>query len=215
MVAATYGLVFGQNVRERAAIVGVFFAWFGGVLWLGAAGDLADTFWLGVPALAFVVGVPLVVLSTVLLSTASGRRRVKAASMAGLIGIQSIRVLGFWFVHLYAAERLPAPFAPLAGWGDILAGVLAVPVAWIALRSPGRSKGVILGWNVIGAVDFVAAVSTGLMSLPGPTRVLMDEPGSAIMNDLPWIIIPGFLVPSLLTLHAVVFYKLSAMENSR
>lgn len=207
-VTAAYSMAFGASSRERFLIAAGMTIWLAVVLWLGATQLLLSATWIGFPGLAWVVALPIVVLSTLLLCTREGRRRVMEASLPAIIGVQSVRVLGIWFVLLHAAERLPAPFAPIAGWGDILAGILAVPVAWMAARLPGRSRGAILGWNVIGAVDLIAAVTLGLTSLPGPLRLFMDEPGSGPMNVLPWTIIPGFLVPSLLTLHAVVFYRL-------
>ena len=207
-VIAAYSVALGASTRERFLIAAGMTIWLAAVLWLGAAQVLSSITWLGLPGLAWVVALPIVVLSTLLLGTREGRRRVMEASLPVMIGVQSVRVLGIWFVLLHAAGRLPAPFAPVAGWGDVLAGILAVPVAWMAARFPGRGRGAILGWNLIGAIDLIAAVSLGLTSLPGPLRLFMEEPGSAPMNVLPWIIIPGFLVPSLLALHAAIFYRL-------
>ncbi|MBB5696545.1 hypothetical protein [Muricoccus pecuniae] len=207
-VTAAYSLALATSAPGRFLIAASMTLWLGGVLWLGATRVLLDAFWLGLPGLAWAVAVPIAVLVTWLLGTQDGRRRVARAPLPALVAVQSVRVLGIWFVVLHAAGRLPAPFAPVAGWGDILAGVLAVPAAWLALRRPDRGRGAILTWNVIGAVDLIAAVSLGLTSLPGPLRVFMGEPGSGPMNVLPWIVIPGFLVPSLLTLHFVVFHRL-------
>ena len=32
------------------------------------------------------------------------------------------------------------------------------------------------------------------------------------MTTLPWLIIPGFLVPSLMFIHVVIFYRLASAE---
>ena len=209
-VVASYTLAFATSTRERALIAVAMTTWFGVVLWLGATDVLRQALLLGLPGLAWAVAIPIASLSTALLMTREGRRRVAEAPLPPLVGVHAVRVLGIWFVLLLAAGRLPAPFAPVAGWGDILAGVLALPTAALVLRSPEGSRARVLLWNVIGAVDLVAAVSLGLTSLPGPTRIFMDAPGSGAMNDLPWFIIPGFLVPTLLTVHVIVFYKLRA-----
>ena len=37
--------------------------------------------------------------------------------------------LGVFFIALWALGRLPAPFAPSAGWGDVLVGLTALPIA--------------------------------------------------------------------------------------
>lgn len=209
-VIATYSLAFGSSWRDRTGIALILLAWFTLVLALGAAGVLRPAVIFGLPALGWAVAIPLATLTLLLLATEKGRERVLKAPLSALIIVHALRLLGFWFVLLHAAGRLPAPFAPVAGWGDILAGVLALPAAWLAVKMPQRGSKMILTWNIIGAVDLVAAVTLGLTSLPGPTRVFMDAPGSEAMNFLPWFIIPGFLVPSLLTLHLVVFYRLRA-----
>jgi hypothetical protein len=51
-----------------------------------------------------------------------------------LVGVHTVRLLGVSFIILFAAGRLPAPFAPVAGWGDIFVGATAIPVAWLVYR---------------------------------------------------------------------------------
>ena len=84
-----------------------------------------------------------------------------------LVGVHTVRLLGITFVILYAANRLPAPFAPVAGWGDIFVGATALPVAWLAYRQPANSRPIIWIWNLIGLVDLIAAVGLGVISSPG------------------------------------------------
>lgn len=110
---------------------------------------------------------------------------------------------------LYAAKRLPAPFAPVAGWGDIFVGLTAGPVAWIAARDGGRARSLVFAWNVVGFLDLATAIALGATSSPGPIRMFMDPPGTPLMTTLPWIIIPCFLVPSFEALHVAIFYRLS------
>jgi hypothetical protein len=123
------------------------------------------------------------------------------------VGIQAIRVLGVSFVLLHAAGRLPGPFAPVAGWGDIAIGATALPVAWWLTR--GLKTNALVWWNALGLLDLVVAVGLGAVSSPGPIRVFTDDPGSEIMTTLPWIIIPCFLVPALTFVHLAVFWRLS------
>jgi hypothetical protein len=126
--------------------------------------------------------------------------------LTALIGVNALRVLGVVFVLLYAAGRLPAPFAPAAGWGDIFVGLTALPVAW-AVRK-GVHRGLVLAWNTLGLADLVNAIVLGVVSSPGPLQVFMDEPNAAIMSTLPWVLIPCFLVPLLILTHLAVFYRL-------
>jgi hypothetical protein len=64
-------------------------------------------------------------------------------------------------------------------------------------------------WNVIGLVDLIAAIGLGVTSSPGPLRLIFAEPSSAIMATLPWLLIPGFLVPLLFALHIGIFVRLA------
>jgi len=208
VVVATLAWLFGATPRERILIGAGLTAWFAGVLWLGATGALQDGEGAGVLGLGAAVVLPVLVLTILSLGTEFGRARIAAAPLSTLVAVQAVRVLGVSFVLLHAAGRLPAPFAPIAGWGDILVGMLAIPVAWVAARFGSRADGTVLLWNILGIADLVAAVGLGAMSSPGPLRIFMQELGGAIMTSVPWIIIPCFLVPALIALHLVTFYKL-------
>ena len=65
-----------------------------------------------------------------------------------------------------------------AGWGDIITGVLALPVAWLALR--GQGKALVWGWNAFGMLDLVAALAFGIISANGsPLQIIHAGEGSA------------------------------------
>ena len=54
---------------------------------------------------------------------------------------------------LAAAGRLAGPFLYVAGWGDVVTGVLANPVAWLGMGQSSKDNCVIAGWNAFGALD--------------------------------------------------------------
>lgn len=215
-VVATYAIQFGPSAHAQLTIALGLAAWFFAVTFIGASGFLTDFLMFGVPGVGYLVGIPIATLTTLLLSTQEGRRRVDKASMPAIISVQFLRVLGFWFIILRSANRLPAPFAPVAGWGDILAGILAVPTA-ISINNKEDEFDTIavLIWNIIGAADLFAAVSLGLLSFPGPLQIFTGLPDSVPMMTMPWIIIPGFLVPTLISLHIVVFYRMFSTPAGR
>ena len=135
-----------------------------------------------------------------------------AIPLPALVAVNAIRILGVIFLVLQASGKLPAPFAPSAGWGDIFVGVTAPPVAWAMLRFGSRARALALIWNTIGIADLVNAVALGALSAPGPLQVFTGPPSSAPMTTLPWLLIPGFLVPCLMFLHIVIFYRLAKTE---
>jgi hypothetical protein len=106
--------------------------------------------------------------------------------------------------------KLPAPFAPSAGWGDIFASAAALPIAWLLIRFGRRVAPLVFVWSVIGIADLVTAIALGALSAPGPLQAFAGPPTSAIMTTLPWLIVPGFLVPSLIFIHVVIFYRLAS-----
>jgi hypothetical protein len=108
--------------------------------------------------------VVIVVLATLV---PASRRALAAIPLPALIGVHGTRLLGFLFLLLLAAGRLSAPFAPRAGWGDILAGSTAVPVAWALASRLTGARWLVLLWNSVGLLDLVDAAFLGVTSAPG------------------------------------------------
>ena len=201
VVVAAFVALFGSSLTSRISIGAAMALWFSGVLALGASGNI------GTPLLGAAVLIPVAVLSLVGFGSSVGRSRLQSAPIPALVALNVTRILGVLFVLLYAAKRLPAPFAPIAGWGDIAAGVTALPIAlWVGSQRDTARRAVLF-WNSFGLADLVTAVTLGALSAPGPSRVFFDAPGSGLMTSVPWILIPCFLVPSLSFVHLVVFYQ--------
>jgi hypothetical protein len=201
VLVATFVALFGSSLTQRISIGTAMALWFTGVLWIGAPGTISTSL------LVAAVLIPVVVFSVIGFGSLLGRVRLQSAPLPALIALHGIRLLGILFVLLYAAKRLPAPFAPVAGWGDIAVGVTALPIALWAAREPDTARGAVLVWNGLGLADLVIAVTLGALSAPGPIRLLFDDPSSALIGSLPWILIPCFLVPSLSFVHLIVFYR--------
>jgi hypothetical protein len=206
VVVATFVALFGSSLTQRVTIGAAMALWFVGVLLVGVPGKISTAL------LGAAVLIPVAVFSVVGFGSAAGRGRLQSAPLPALIALHGMRVLGALFVLLYAAKRLPAPFAPVAGWGDIAIGVTALPIAlWVA-RQPETARGAVLVWNSLGLADLVIAVSLGALSAPGAIRLFFDDPSSALISSIPWILIPCFLVPSLSFVHLVVFYRTLRMR---
>jgi hypothetical protein len=201
VVVATFIALFGSSLTQRISIGAAMTLWFIGVIWIAAPGTI------GTPLLGAAVLIPVAVLSVVGFGSSIVRGRLQSAPLSALIALHAIRLLGVLFVLFYAAKRLPAPFAPVAGWGDIAIGATALPIAFWVARQPDTARSAVLVWNVLGLADLVLAVSLGALSAPGPIRMLFGDPSSALMGSLPLILIPCFLVPSLSFVHLVVFYR--------
>jgi uncharacterized membrane protein len=203
----TYSLSKSVEGRFRAAIV--LAVWFAIVIVLGATQAL-DAGHIGAPGLGAAAALPIAALCIAFFAVRSPREAMLATPIAALVAVNALRVLlGLSLVLLYNSDRLSAPFAPAAGWGDIFVGATAGPLALIIHRYGARANALALVWNAIGFVDLIVAAGLGATSAPGPLQLFVAPPGSAIMIALPWIIITCFLVPSYQALHIAIFYRLS------
>src|SRR6202044_124770 len=217
-VSASIAVVFlslamARTTAGRIAVLIALGAWFVLVLVIGANGALSPAGG-GAPALGLAVVLPIAALVSAYFALPSVRNAMTATPLAGLIAVHAIRLLGILFIVLYAMGRLPAPFAPSAGWGDVAIGVTALPLAWAAARFGVRVRPLVFLWNALGVADLVAAIGLGALSAPGPLQVFGGLPDSSPMTTLPWLIIPGFLVPILLFVHIVIFTRLTAITQT-
>jgi hypothetical protein len=144
------------------------------------------------------------------------RSALLAVPLPVLVGVNAARLGGAFFLLLYADGRLSAPFAPVAGLGDMITGVLAIPLA--AMLASGFDMGrTWLGlWNAFGALDLVVAVFLGVLSAPGaPFRVFIEGPGTQAMTTVPWVFVPAMLVPIFFLIHLAIAARLRTTPQAR
>jgi len=207
IVAGFLALALAETAGGRLALLVAFGAWFALILAIGATGALSPAAG-GAPALGLAVVLPIAALVWAYFALPKVRKAMAATHMPALIAVHAIRLLGFVFVLLYADGRLPTPFAPSAGWGDMLVGATAPPLAWAVARFGARVRMLTFVWNIFGAADLMNAVTLGALSAPGPLQLFLGPPDASPMTTLPWLIIPGFLVPILFFIHVVIFHRL-------
>jgi hypothetical protein len=142
------------------------------------------------------------------------RSAILSVPLPVLIALNAARLGGVLFLILMAAGNLSAPFAPSAGWGDIITGALAIPLAIVLALGLGIRKIWVGLWNTFGILDLVAAIFLGLFSAPNtPFRIFTEEPGTAALTQLPWIMVPSILVPAYMFIHFVIAVKLRALKR--
>ncbi len=197
LAAFTAAAVWGAIIVTIAAL---------GISAPGAAGLVP------VPVLAFVVLLVLLFGGWAALPTF--RSALLSVPLPALVGVNAARIGGIFFLILTAGGRLSAPFGPAAGWGDILVGALAIPVAAIAASGAAKGRGWVSAWNALGAVDLINAVVLGALSAPGtPVRVFTEGPGTLAMTTVPWIMVPTMLVPLYFLIHFTIAAKLRSFQR--
>ncbi|WP_143590512.1 hypothetical protein [Thermoactinospora rubra] len=159
----------------------------------------------GVPpfALGLAVAAPPLLVVGLLAWSAPFRAWARALDLRVLTALQMWRVLGFGFIAAWAVGGLPAGFALPAGLGDVLVGLTAPLVAarWTAPTASARR--IFYGWTAFGVLDLLLAVTLGVLHSPSILGILATTPDTAAMARLPMVLIPAFLVPAMLALHAI------------
>jgi hypothetical protein len=161
-----------------------------------------------VPRLPIAIFAPMILFIIPLMRSRVLGAVLDATPASWLIGLQVYRALGGIFLVEWLRGEVPGTFAIPAGIGDVTVGLLALPVAiWLASGARGGREAAI-AWNILGLADFASAIVTGAITAPGPTQLIAaDMPNTAILQ-YPGVMIPAFIVPSSILLHALSLWQL-------
>ena len=179
-------------------------------LWVGIAAAGSAAGWAATarpfPVMGLFLAAPLIAAA---LATAwpAARHAMLSLPLPLLVGLNIGRVFAVLFLLLGVAGRLSGPFPHSAGWGDIITGVVALPLIGLA-RDAARHRTVLHLWNAFGMLDLILAIAIGVMSAEGSPLQVFPGPGSEAMQHLPWAFVPTVLVPLWMILHAIVWAKL-------
>jgi hypothetical protein len=188
-------------------------------VWIGLAAAAAEAGWLPVsrpiPVVGLFVAVPLLAAG---FATAWPRAREAMLSipMPVMVALNVVRIFAVLFLALAAERRLTGPFPYSAAWGDIITGVVAVPVLWLLKNDGGARHITMIGaWNLFGAADLALAITFGITSAEGSPLQLFPGPGSEAMQHAPWSFVPTVLVPIWLILHAIIAVQLRRAKRGQ
>jgi hypothetical protein len=190
--------------------------WFCTVLWFSLTGAYIVPE--GQPPLFLVLSISIPVLTFAIAYnfSSSFKHYVLNLDIRTLILLHSWRMLGFGFLFIYAFSQLPLMFALPAGIGDAIAAIFAtvIGISFI-INKHGVKKKWISVWNSFGLMDFVIAVSMGLITRTGNIGHLENTVASDAMSHFPLVMIPGFIVPFYLLTHIIIILQLrTRFKNS-
>ena len=194
----------------RFIVVVAMALWFGLVFFLGAQGAFVTS--AGSPPLPIFLGVaiPLAVFLTTYFGWTPFRDFILSADLRFVTAMQAWRWAGGQFFWLYSWSVLPGLFAFPAGFGDMAIGVTAPWIVLGLVRHPlfAASRRFFI-WNILGIVDFVVAVSMGVLSsgLFHGINALNGNLTTGAMNRLPLVLIPAFVVPFFTMLHFTALFQ--------
>src|SRR5438045_3442441 len=157
----------------------------------------------GLPTLPPAIFLPLIIGLIVLLPSKRIGALLDAIPPFWLVGLQLYRVLGGIFLVEWLHGRIPGEFAVSAGSGDVLVGLLALPVAYLLHKGARGATALAVAWNVLGIVDLASAVTMGTLTQPGPLQLIVPAVPNLLLSSYPTVMIPALAVPSSLLLHAL------------
>jgi hypothetical protein len=199
-------------VRFRAFAIAA--VWTSVIFAIGAAGGFAQGATGPVPAPVFAFLILMIGGLVAFFRWPAFRKALLSVPLAGLIGINACRIGGVDFLILHSQGKLAAPFAISAGWGDVITGLAAIPLAFMALTPRRIPRGLLIAWTSFGALDLIVAIILGALSAPGtPIRIFTEAPGTAAMGTLPWAVIPTLLVPLYLMTHLAIAVRLRLADT--
>ena len=183
--------------------------------WLAITAVLAQSGWLSQwsakPPHFFVFVVVTLTLTLALGFSKLGTRAADGVGWAGLIGFQVFRVPVEWVLHLlYLQGKVPVQMTFHGENLDVLSGLTAPLVAWLAATGRIGARGILL-WNCFALLLLANIVTIAVFSTP-PLRAFATEPANTFVTRLPWVWLPGFLVPAALLGHVLTFRKLARMR---
>ncbi len=194
------------RVRVWLAIALPFSAWLA-IVWLLAV-DGAFRPRPGAPALPIAIFLPVLIGLPLLLRSERIGVLLDATPASWLVGLQVYRVFGGIFLVAWSRGAISGTFALPAGLGDVLVGVLALPVAYLLYAGAPAARWVAIAWNMLGLVDFAIAIGIGILSAPGPLQFIIPDRPNAQLGTFPTVMIPAFAVPSSILLHALSLRQL-------
>lgn len=188
------------------------------LLWLATIILVANLGHFNVPAgtpplitLTALAGPPL--LFFLLMQVKSIRSEILKVNPVWITAMQGLRILGGGFLFVYAFGHLPALFAFMAGYGDMIVAFLApIMTAKLAINRGFLKSNALKYFHYLGLLDFVGAVGSGLIAR-GTIPLLANPESTTALGQLPLALIPCFAVPLWICLHMVALMQIKEAHN--
>jgi hypothetical protein len=154
-----------------------------------------------------------VLLALVTPLTRLGARIAASTPFAAIIAIQAFRFPLELVMHRAATSGLMPVQMSYSGRNfDVLTGILAIVVAWIAARA-ARPRGIVIAWNLLGTLLLANIVTVAIASMPMFAAFGADRLNTWVA-DPPYVFLPTVLVPAAVFGHMLVWRKLAMRSGS-
>jgi len=203
------GLTPAQRRNVWLAVMIPFTLWLA-VIWAAAINGVfrAGISPIPIPQTPLAIFLPVIIGAPILLRSRRLGEVLDAMPATWLIALQVYRVLGSVFLIGWAGGTVPGIFGLPAGIGDVITGLLALPVAISVAAGTIEGRRAAIAWNTFGLLDFTVAVSIGLVTSPGPLQLIVPSISNAQLGTYPSVLVPAFAVPSSILLHVLSLRQL-------
>lgn len=197
--------------KTRLPALGAFSTWLVYIFVIGRSGILADTT-RRPPGLAFFL-VPMLLTFLAIGFRPTGRDIATSLPLALLIGAQAFRVIVELFLHqLWLDGALPKMMTYQGVNFDIFVGGSALLLAGL-LMTRSVPSWILKAWNIVGILMVLNVAVRGVLTVPGPLRMLTDDVPNTGVVTFPYTFIPSLMVPMAICLHILSLRHLSAASK--
>lgn len=91
---------------------------------------------------------------------------------------------------------------------DILIGITAPLISWLAFRNKTINRSLLIGWNILGVLFLLNIVVNAALSTPSPIQQFgFEQPNMAVLY-FPFVWLPAIIVPIILLSHLASLWQL-------
>ena len=182
--------------------------------WLLVQGSLAASGFYGVtntvpPRMALALAPALLAIAG-LACTARGHRFMAGLRLDSLTLLHVVRLpVELVLFGLFLQGEVPQSMTFEGQNWDILAGLTAPVVYYLAFRKNVLGTKRLLLWNIVGLASLLNIMTKALLAAPTPfQRFAFDQPNVAVLH-FPFVWLPACVVPMVLLAHLVVIWRLA------
>ncbi len=96
---------------------------------------------------------------------------------------------------------------------DILSGLTAPIIAWLAFRNGKTNRPLLIVWNIFALLLLINIVADAVLSIPTPFQQLaFEQPNRAVLY-FPFVCLPALVVPIVLFSHLASFRQLLSNDK--
>ncbi|MGR3810349.1 hypothetical protein [Jiulongibacter sp. NS-SX5] len=158
------------------------------------------------PRIVLVTTIPLLLFYLFIVSnTPTYKTWLPEIETTRLIRVHIFRLIGVFFLVLFYFEKLPKPFALIAGLGDMITAISSIFVAKAFAQKKSFSKKLLLIWNTFGLVDILLTSAMAVYF----TKLSIDTglSGVEVLARFPFYFIPAFAPATIIFLHLSLYRK--------